>query len=141
MTVVKTFDLKTWRRAGRYLSLLAAVCGGLMASRCGGGTSTPETIASTGTSQNVQSIAVNGGPIANQIYADGAFTSVTICVPGTSNCQTIDGVLVDTGSEGLRLLASEVTLPLAPSTDASGNMLANCASFADNSYQWGPMSK
>jgi hypothetical protein len=34
MTVAKTFDLKTWRCAGRYLSLLAAVCGGLMASGC-----------------------------------------------------------------------------------------------------------
>nr|WP_249193126.1 DUF3443 family protein [Burkholderia cenocepacia] len=34
------------------------------------------------------------------------YTSVTICMPGTSNCQTIDNVLVDTGSFGLRLFNS-----------------------------------
>jgi len=31
-------------------------------------------------------------------------TSVTICVPGTSTCQTIDNIQVDTGSQGLRIL-------------------------------------
>jgi len=70
---------------------------------CGGGSSSspssnsPITIASSGT--NVAPILVNGGPNGN--YVDGAFASVTLCVPGTSSCQTIDGVLVDTGSSGL----------------------------------------
>lgn len=140
MTVVETFDLKTRTCAGRYLSLVAAVCGGLMASGCGGGSSTPQTIASTGTSQNVQSIAVNGGPIANQIYADGAFTSVTICVPGTSNCQTIDGVLVDTGSFGLRIPSSLITLPLAQQAASNGNAVGECVQFGDGSYIWGPVA-
>ena len=40
-------------------------------------------------------IAVNGGPLGN--YTNGAFVSVNVCVPGTSTCQTIDDVLVDTG--------------------------------------------
>jgi hypothetical protein len=48
------------------------------------------------------------------------FTSVTICVPGQSSCQTIGGVLVDTGSSGLRLLGSAVSLTLPrPSRNAS----------------------
>ena len=45
---------------------------------------------------------------AYEVYVNGLFTSVTICVPGTSSCQTLDGVLVDSGSSGLRLLASQV---------------------------------
>ena len=83
---------------------------------------------------NFQSIVVNSGP-ANA-YFNGAFTSVTICVPGQSSCQTIGGVLVDTGSSGLRLLASNVTLALPQQTDASGAPIAECFSFVDG-YTWG----
>ncbi len=90
-------------------------CTGL--AGCGGGSSKssnsgspPNTIASSG--GNVAPIAVNGGPVGN--YVDGAFASVTLCVPGTSSCQTIGGVLVDTGSSGLReycLLRSRLRCP------------------------------
>jgi len=52
--------------------------------------------------QNVQAITVDGGPLGN--YADAAFVSVQVCVPVTATCQTIDHVLVDTGSVGFRLL-------------------------------------
>ena len=86
---------------------------------------------------NVASVQVNYGPAGtstNQLFA-----SVTICVPGTSNCQTIPDVLVDTGSSGLRLLASLVDLSLPESTDNSGNPIGNCVQFADNSYMWGPL--
>src|ERR1700690_3643354 len=73
---------------------------------------------------NVQPIRVNGGPNAqtaasvNQLYTD-----VTICIPGTSNCQTVSDVLVDTGSTGLRLLASEVKLTLPAVKDVTGSPL------------------
>ena len=43
------------------------------------------------------------GPTGN--YVNGLFATVTVCTPGNTNCQTIDHVLVDTGSNGLRLLA------------------------------------
>jgi hypothetical protein len=70
-------------------------------------------------------------------YFDGAFTSVTICAPGSAtSCQTIDGVLVDTGSSGLRLLASVVTVALPQQTDPSGNPIAECNQFLDG-YTWG----
>ena len=51
---------------------------------------------------NVQPISVNVGPASalgsSFNYVDGAFTSVTVCAPGsTTNCQTISGILVDTG--------------------------------------------
>jgi hypothetical protein len=69
------------------------------------------------------------------------FVDVTICEPGsTTNCQTISNVEVDTGSEGLRLLSSAVTLNLPPVTDNSSNQLQECVQFADGSYIWGPIS-
>jgi hypothetical protein len=118
----------------RRVALLAAV---LLAPACGGSGGSPAA-ASSPAVNNVQPVQVNLGPAGD--YVNGLFTSVTICAAGTSNCQTIDNVLVDSGSEGLRLLSSVVTLPLAPTTDAAGNLLANCVSFADNTYAWGSLS-
>jgi hypothetical protein len=92
------------------------------------------TAAPSGT--NVQPIYVNGGP---DNYINGAFTSVTVCVPNSpTTCQTIDNVLVDTGSVGLRLLSSALTLTLPPE-QLSGNNLGECVQFADLSYVWGPI--
>jgi hypothetical protein len=68
------------------------------------------------------------------------FTSVTVCVPGSSvNCQTIDHIVVDTGSTGLRIISSVLTVSLPQATDSSGNPLANCIQFADGSYAFGPV--
>jgi hypothetical protein len=78
---------------------------------------------------------VDGGPadVPNLV-----FTSVTICAPGSSNCQTIDHVQVDTGSSGLRLIASALssTLPLPQQSDANGDPLVECAQFVDG-FTWG----
>jgi hypothetical protein len=100
------------------------------------------TVASGGTA-NVVPISVNGGPLVNanppSIYANGAFVSVQICAPSGA-CQTIPDVLVDTGSVGLRLLGSQVTVPLVPLNDGSGNTLYNCVQFLDNSFLWGAVA-
>jgi hypothetical protein len=100
--------------------------------KCGPSSSTPGNGATL--PSNFQSITVNAGP-ANK-YFNGAFTTVTLCVPGQSSCQTIDGVLVDTGSTGLRVLASSLTLTLPPQTDAGGAPVAECFSFLDG-FTWG----
>src|SRR6202140_2735481 len=92
----------------RMNAIFAAIVGValLLAIGCGGGSSShSNTVITTGS--NVQAITVNAGPAGN--YANGAFTSVILCVPGTTPCQTISGVLVDTGSPGLRLLSSALT--------------------------------
>lgn len=69
------------------------------------------------------------------------YVSVTVCAPGTSNCQTIDHVLVDTASSGLRILASAMApglvAALPQSTDGSGHAMVECAQFVDG-YLWGP---
>jgi Protein of unknown function (DUF3443) len=106
---------------------------------CGGGShpNSVNTISTSGT--NVQPIAVNAGP-ANE-YANGVFTSVTVCIPSTSNCQTISGILVDTGSYGLRLLSSAgggaLTLSL-PQQNAGSNPVGECAPFVSG-FTWGPV--
>jgi len=89
-------------------------------------------------------VIVDAGPIVNgQAIGDEdiLFTTVTICVPGTTTCQTIDHMAVDTGSTGVRILASQLTLPLTTSMNASGQPIANCIQYADNTYQWGSVAK
>ncbi|HUL79586.1 MAG TPA: DUF3443 domain-containing protein [Vicinamibacteria bacterium] len=114
------------------LGLAACGGGGGSGSSDSGGSSGGSVVGGSG--PNVQPIVVNPGPAQN--YANGAFTSVTVCVPGTSECQTIDGVLVDTGSSGLRLLSSLLTVSLPPQHDAAGAPILECNQFQD-SYQWG----
>jgi hypothetical protein len=98
---------------------------------CGGSMPGNNVVATP--SQNVQAITVNAGPTND--YVNGIFTSVTVCVPGTSSCQTIDGVLVDTGSTGLRILSSVLSLTLPPQM-ANGNPVAECNQFQDG-FTWG----
>jgi hypothetical protein len=68
---------------------------------------------------------------------------VTLCQPGTSTCATINDVLVDTGSDGLRIFASALkssglTLAVQPDPITNGNTVAECVPFADG-YTWGPL--
>jgi hypothetical protein len=122
----------------RLFILLAPVLAALLSlSGCGGGgggggggSSPPPP------TQNAVPLTVDGGP-AN--FADLAFVSVTICAPGSStNCQTIDHIQVDTGSSGLRIIASVLSpgLSLPQQTDVAGNALAECAQFVDG-FSWG----
>src|SRR6266516_776065 len=125
--------------SARIISLGSLFLTALALAHCGGSGSHPNTISASGT--NVEPIVVNAGPAGN--YANGVFTSVTVCVPSTSNCQTISGVLVDTGSYGLRLLSSSgggaLTLTLPQQTDASGNSIGECAEFVSG-FTWGSVA-
>jgi|HubBroStandDraft_1064217.scaffolds.fasta_scaffold00519_7 hypothetical protein len=106
---------------------------------CGGGSSSKTDVITT-SGANVAPITVNTGPSDSPyLYANGAFTSVTVCVPGTSTCQTIDEVLVDTGSFGLRIISSPVlTLSLPQENASDGNPMVECLQFL-MSYTWGPV--
>ena len=87
---------------------------------------------------NVLPVSVDPGLTGT---ANMLFTSVTVCAPGsTTQCQTIDHVQVDTGSTGLRLIASAVSpaLGLTQSVAASGDAIVECMQFADG-YGWGPV--
>jgi hypothetical protein len=113
-----------------------ALCGGLVScggsdlgSSSGGGTVAPAS--------NVVSVSVSGGPAHNALNV--LYTTVTVCLPGTSDCQTIDNIQVDTGSYGLRILAPVLTLTFSPVTLGNGSKLVECTSFLDG-YSWGPVT-
>lgn len=85
------------------LSTLIAACGG------GGGSSdsnnsSSKTVAQDFVSQTVASNAITFGvqqvPSGN---VNTPYVSVNVCEPGTTKCQTINNVLLDTGSTGLRI--------------------------------------
>jgi hypothetical protein len=118
---------------GHRTLLLALLVAQELTPQCG----TASSSGPAGPAQNVQSITVNSGPTNN--YFNGAFTSVTICAPGQSTgCQTIDGVLVDTGSSGLRVLSSVLTVRLPQQTGAGGAPTVECTQFLDG-FTWGPV--
>ncbi len=130
-----------------FLAILLTGLG--FAAGCGSSTSSSSRSSSTVSTSgdNVLSIAVNGGPeenVANGgIYPNAAFASATICAPGsTSNCTTIDDLLVDTGSTGLRVFDTEVSSLNLPALNASnGSAAYDCVSFVDGSYLWGPVEQ
>jgi len=106
-----------------------------LALSCGGSSAPSNSLSST----NVQAMVVNGGPNGN--YANGLFTTVTVCVPGGANCQSVSNVLVDSGSFGLRLLSSALGSAggqLPQQRDEGGNAVYECAQFVD-SVVWGPV--
>jgi hypothetical protein len=153
------------KSALRFHALLLIVCAAL--TGCGGGGggssstssatpgsgSTPSTsaptssTASTGatnstqntnvpqsTTPNVQpvTVGVSPGNTRNMLT-----TSVTVCQAGTNNCATIDDIQVDTGSNGLRILASALPSTLSlPTVAAGAGVSAECAVFGSG-YAWG----
>ncbi len=142
-----------------FASVMLAACGG------GGGSSGNSSISSTGSAssgsssgsgsssastgtaspsaQPVAATASNTVPITvgpgAQRFINIPNVSVTVCVPGTSTCQTIDNIQLDTGSYGLRIAAdaaTQIISALKVNTSASGGQLAQCTQFADG-YTWG----
>ncbi len=81
-----------------------------------------------------------GTASTNSLFAD-----VTVCVPGglrtdPLQCVTIDHVLVDTGSVGLRVLASKVkSLNLPPITVSATENVWECLPFVIGGL-WGPLA-
>jgi hypothetical protein len=122
---------------------------------CGGGdssspaattaTATPTpTPTATPTPTNVAAVTLDAGP-SSLGSADRAFNmpfvTITICAPGsTSNCQTIDHVLLDTGSVGLRIIQPAIgagllaALPVQAAS--SGDPVGECYQFV-TSYAFG----
>jgi hypothetical protein len=111
------------------------------------------SLSGTGTTTNTVPVSVNLG--INNNYANGIFTTVTVCSPGsTTNCATIPDVLVDTGSVGLRILASNAedlsgnllptqvsSLNLPAVTDPTYNYpMYECVEYGDLSVTWGTVN-
>jgi hypothetical protein len=107
----------------------------------GGGSGSPAaqpTAPSTPTEANVMNVTVNGSLCSSGSYPNKACVSVTVCTPGTTTCQTINDILLDTGSSGLRIFKQALTVPLTQLSAGTGS-LAECFQFADGSKDWGPV--
>ncbi|GGP26259.1 DUF3443 family protein [Silvimonas amylolytica] len=114
-------------------------------------TATPTPTSTPISGSNVAKITVDSGPSGVSGALNIPYVSVTLCVPGTTTCTTVDHVLVDTGSTGLRIMASAlngVTLPAQNTPASSGSApvtvpnvpMAECYQFADG-YIWGSVAK
>lgn len=115
-----------------FVATLAA-CGG-------GGGDGSEKQATAAPPPNVLAVTVKLSPWSKP-NVNIPYASVTICAPGGSDCRTIDNIVVDTGSTGLRLFASAVSpaLALPAQTNAGGTPLGECMQFADLTTIWGPV--
>jgi hypothetical protein len=92
--------------------------------------------------KNVLDIVIDSGPISTDYNVNRLFTTLTVCEPGSvTQCQTIDHVLVDTGSTGLRLFSPALAPGLKLNRIASNNgfPLLGCMQFIDQSFAWGPV--
>jgi hypothetical protein len=137
--------------ASRCAGWLGALVAVLALAGCGGSSSDVPVLggSSSGSSSsggsssssggaNVAPVTVDAGPAAlSSPSANVMFVSVTICVPGTATCQTIDHINVDSASVGLRIVASALPQSIAlPQVKSSGAPVAECLQFADG-YSWG----
>ena len=104
-----------------------------------GGVSASTTLRVTsGAANNVIPITVNGSLCSADSYFNKPCVSVTVCTPGTSTCQTINDILLDTGSYGLRIFKQALAVSLSQVVGASGS-IAECVQFGDGSSIWGPV--
>jgi hypothetical protein len=95
------------------------------------------TVAAASGASNSTPLLIDNGPAGVGGAINVPYVNVTVCRPGTSVCQTIDHVLVDTGSYGLRLLAPlDPALALPQVTTASGANAGECSKFVSG-YAWG----
>lgn len=128
--------LMTWwggGGGGTPVTTISASAGGAI----GPLTTTPETTGLLATTLNTLPITVDAGPQPTASPSiNVAYVSVTVCAPGTAStsyaCQTIDHVVVDTGSSGLRLLKSALysSLKLPQVLNSAGSAIGECEPFA-----------
>jgi len=129
---------RTFKRWVGVLGLAAATA--MLVTACGGGDDNNGGSGggnvSDGNTANTAVITVSSG-VAQVINIPTV--NVKICAPGTSNCQVVNNVLVDTASYGLRLVSSALSsgvLNNLPQTTSGGAPVAECGTFV-SSFTWG----
>jgi len=130
--------MKSNKTSAALLPMLMALvgCGG---SGGGSGSPAPLTAGPPVAGNNVMSVTVNGSLCSSSAsYPNKPCVSVTVCTPGTANCQTINDIILDTGSYGLRIFSQALTVPLSQVSNSSGSV-AECIVFGDGSALWGPV--
>jgi hypothetical protein len=118
-----------------FLAVILVACSGGSTSSSSSSDSDQSSLPSINLAANSISVNVGAGTAKN---INTPYVSVTICQPGTNICKTVDNILLDTGSTGLRVLASTITsLQLSPVVVNNASIL-ECASFISGTA-WGPV--
>jgi hypothetical protein len=127
--------------------LIPAFSSLLFLASCGGGGGYSSSSGGRGGGQKIAGPGPNVAAMTVEIFQPGfvniPYITVTVCQPNTNNCANIDHVEVDTGSSGLRLMASAVpaaVLSMLPQQNAGATAfpVVECAQFADG-FSWGPV--
>lgn len=94
------------------------------------------------TTLNTVALTVDAGPPAATGQINHAYVTLKVCASGQTQCASIDHVLVDTGSSGLRLVRSVLTtggVTLSGETDSQGQAIEECMTFGGG-QTWGPVA-
>ncbi len=113
----------------------------ITASLGGVSDSTPVITTPSTTAANVMKITVNGSLCSAGSYINKPCVSVTICNPDLSACQTVNDILLDTGSFGLRIFQQAIPSLTLPAVASGEGALTGCVQFADGSSLWGPIRR
>jgi len=111
---------------------LAALSLGSLLAGCFGGNGASTAAVAPPPIANVATVTVDSGPGAASGQINHAYVTVKVCVPSSQTCASIDHVLLDTGSNGLRLVGSVLasrSLTLPNETDEQGQTIEECVSF------------
>jgi hypothetical protein len=123
------------------------VLAGILLASCGGGgggsggapvipSSASEVAALTALPDNVIPVSVTLGLSGSGVfYPNQSFVSLQICETGKPNCASIDKVLLDSGSFGLRVFDTALSGINLQTTSYQGRSLYQCAVFASGYTQ------
>lgn len=127
-------------RSNNFSALFLVV---LLTAGCGGGGS-GGSAGSGDSGDGIVAPAANVLPITvpvDQLYPNKPTVSVTVCQPGSTACRTIDNVLVDTGSFGLRIFNQTIPNLSLSSVSIGSSQLAECVAYLDGTATWGPIRR
>lgn len=129
----------------KYLSLAGVISTLLLAACNGGGNlsnwsnSVPVPPPPSGTNYLTIRVTPNpSGDVCN--ISNRPCVSLTICSPSSPNvCQTVDNILLDSGSTGLRIFGSLLGNVQLPYANYNGKQLAECVQYGGGAKNWGPI--
>jgi len=122
---------------------IAAMLAASQLGACIGGNGTTAATSNPAPTQNTITLTVDSGPAGAAGAINHAYVTVKVCVPGSqTQCASIDHVLLDTGSWGLRLVRSVLaahTVALSAQVDSQGRAIEECVHFGGGDT-WGPVA-
>lgn len=103
----------------------------LVACNNGSSSSSPAPVPPPSASNVTQVIAGSG---YNGQGANTPYITVTVCVPNTTTCQTLDSILLDTGSVGLKIDQSQMTVSLPAILQTGTNLPFSVCNLYGSGY-------